>query len=173
MKDYKPEVNKRCTHTKGRTLAFQSFLLLKLPLTSGLTVTLSREPKAWPSFQLVHNRCRFPEEQHGIGLNITAHFSPPNHPPPNVTQDIGETQFPSGAAIGCQGISMGELLDAVFGDRDLWYLRARYLVHFFSIDFLGSGKHARWRNVPCVLNNEKFCLPAPKHCESGPVQGVP
>lgn len=139
MKDYKPEVNKRCTHTKGRTLAFQSFLLLKLPLTSGLTVTLSREPKAWPSFQLVHNGCRFPEEQHGIGLNITAHFSPPNHPPPNVAQDIGETQIPSGAAMGCQGISMEELLDAVFGDRDLWYLCARYLAHFFQLTFWVQG----------------------------------
>lgn len=46
-------------------------------------------------------------------------------------------------------------------------------LYVFSVEFLGSGKYARWRNVPCVLNNEKFCLPAPKHCEPGPVQGVP
>lgn len=53
------------------------------------------------------------------------------HPPPDVTWDIWETQILSGAAVGCQGLSMEELLDAVFGSQDP-SLCAKYLVYLFS-----------------------------------------
>ena len=46
-------------------------------------------------------------------------------------------------------------------------------LYIFSVNFLSSGKCARRRNVPRVLNKEKLCPPAPKRCESGPDQGVP
>lgn len=71
------------------------------------------------------------KEQCGIGLDITRHFSPAKHHPPDMTWDIQDTQIFSGAAMKFQGVPVKELLGLVFGYQDL-SLCARFLVRFCS-----------------------------------------
>lgn len=94
MEDCKPEVNRQCTRTKGRSPDTQSFLLLKVPLTSGLTVTLrSGYASCWCTADAGSPWSTM------ASASVFQHASA-KHPPPDVTWDIWETQSLPGAARG-------------------------------------------------------------------------